>query len=221
MDATESPAALPARIHRVLQRNIDVRRVAGRPATSFAIHRCTDAGRHLEARVDEMGFPGGLPRTITVDLTGKLPPQARRIRITTNLQIYWDQVLVDNGPEQPNPIRITEAPLASATLAFRGYPRQVDGATPGDLTYYYDQASTTGPFSQFRGSYTRYGDVTSLLTQIDDRFAIFGTGEDIDAEFSAAPLPPLPPGWTRDYFFYANGFVKDMDFYEATPFTVA
>ena len=72
---------------------------------------------------------------------------------------------MDNGPEQPNRIRTTELPLASATLAFRGYPRQVDGATPGDLTYYYDQASTTGPFSQFRGSYTRYGDVTSLLQQ--------------------------------------------------------
>ena len=171
--------------------------------------------------VDDMGFPAGLPRTITVDLTGKLPPRTRRIRITTNLQIYWDQVLVDNGPEQRDRIPLTELPLASATLGFRGYPRQVEGAIPGDLTYYYDQTSVTGPFSQFRGSYTRYGDVTSLLTQIDDRFVIFGTGEDIDAEFSAALLPPPAAGWTRDYFFYANGFVKDMDFYEATPFTVA
>jgi hypothetical protein len=34
-------------------------------------------------------------------------------------------------------------------------------------------------------------------------------------------MPPLAPGWKRDYFFYANGFVKDMDFYEASPFTVA
>src|SRR5271166_1905664 len=79
--------------------------------------------------VDDMGFPAGLPRTITVDLTGKLPPLARRIRITTNLQIYWDQVLVDNGPQQPDRIRMAELPLASATLAFRGYPQQVDGAT--------------------------------------------------------------------------------------------
>ena len=46
-----------------------------------------------------MGFPAGLPRTIVVDLTGKLPAGARRIRITTNLQIYWDRVRVDNGPE--------------------------------------------------------------------------------------------------------------------------
>jgi tetratricopeptide (TPR) repeat protein len=171
--------------------------------------------------VDEMGFPAGLPRTITVDLTGKLPASAHKIRITSNLQIYWDQVLVDNGPAREDEVRTTELSLAKATLGFRGYPRQVDGATPGDLTYYYEQASTTGPFSRFRGSYTQYGDVTPLLTSIDNHFVIFGTGEDIDAEFDAAALPPLPQGWTRDYFFYANGFVKDMDFYEATPFTVA
>ena len=171
--------------------------------------------------VDDMGFPAGLPRTIIVDLTGKLPVGAEKIRITTNLQIYWDQVLVDNGPARENAVRTTELPLAAATLGFRGYPRQVDGETPGDLTYHYEQASSTGPFSRFRGSYTQYGDVTSLLTSIDNHFAVFGTGEDIDAEFDTAALPSLPSGWKRDYFFYANGFVKDMDFYEAIPFTVA
>ena len=171
--------------------------------------------------VEDMGFPAGLPRTITVDLTSKLPAGAHNIRITTNLQIYWDQVLVDNGPARESTVRTTELPLAAATLGFRGYPRQVDGETPGDLTYHYEQASTTGPFSRFRGSYTQYGDVTSLLTSIDNHFAVFGTGEDIDAEFDAAALPSLPAGWKRDYFFYANGFVKDMDFYEAIPFTVA
>jgi tetratricopeptide (TPR) repeat protein len=171
--------------------------------------------------VDEMGFPAGLPRTITVDLTGKLPTGAQKIRITSNLQIYWDEVMVDNGPKRESEVRTTELPLTQATLGFRGYPRQVDGETPGDLTYHYDEVSTTGPFSRFRGSYTQYGDVTTLLTSIDDKFAIFGTGEDIDAEFDTAALPPLPEGWKRDYFFYANGFVKDMDFYEAIPFTVA
>ena len=78
-----------------------------------------------------------------------------------------------------------------------------------------------GRSRNFAEAIHRYGDVTSLLQNVDDRFVIFGTGEDIDAEFSAASLPPLAAGWTRDYFFYANGFVKDMDFYEATPFTVA
>src|SRR6185369_11597377 len=50
--------------------------------------------------MDDMGFPAGLPRTIVVDLTGKLAPGTRKIRISTNLQIYWDQVLLDNAPDR-------------------------------------------------------------------------------------------------------------------------
>ena len=171
--------------------------------------------------LDDMGFPAGLPRTIVVDLTGKLPPGTRRIRLVTNLQIYWDQALVDNGAQAPQLMRRTELPLASAQLAFRGYPEQLDGKTPGDLTYNYQHISQTGPFIRSRGSYTRYGEVTPLLKSIDEAFVVFGSGEDIDVEFSTAALPPLKPGWKRDYFFYANGFVKDMDFYEGSPFTVA
>ena len=168
----------------------------------------------------DMGFPAGLPRTITVDLTGKLPPETRRLRIVTNLQIYWDQVLVDNGPDRASEIRSTELPLALSTLEFRGYPQQIEQKSPGDLTYRYDRISATGPFARQRGEYTHYGDVTPLLKTVDNHFVIFGSGEDIDAEFSTATLPPLPANWKRDYFFYANGYVKDMDFYEASPFTV-
>lgn len=171
--------------------------------------------------IDDMGFPAGLPRTIVVDLSHKLPVGTRRIRLTTNLQIYWDQILVDNGPDAARNMRETELSLGTAHLAFRGYPQQIDGATPGDLTYRYDRISTTGPFQWQRGNYTHYGNVTPLLKKPDNQYVIFGSGEEIDAEFSATSLPALPAHWKRDYFFYANGFVKDMDFYEALPFTVA
>ena len=50
---------------------------------------------------------------------------------------------------------------------------------------------------------------------------MFGSGEEIAAEFDATKLPALPAHWKRDYFFYANGFVKDMDWWDASPFTVA
>ncbi|MGC2617779.1 MAG: FG-GAP-like repeat-containing protein, partial [Acidobacteriaceae bacterium] len=113
--------------------------------------------------VQDMGFPAGLPRTIVVDLTGKLPSGTRKIRITTNLQIYWDQAQVDNGPDVLDRVRQTEVPLATAHLAFRGYPKQEEGKTPGDLTYDYSKISATGPFLWARGLYTRYGDVTPLL----------------------------------------------------------
>ncbi|MGD0829735.1 MAG: FG-GAP-like repeat-containing protein [Terracidiphilus sp.] len=168
---------------------------------------------------DDVGFPAGLERTIVVDLTGKLPPGARKIRLVTNLQIYWDQVLID---QSANAKAITsELPLAAATLHFRGYPTQIDGASPGDLDYDYDRVSLTGPFQHQRGNYTRMGNVLPLLTAIDDRYVIFGSGEEIAAEFDAATLPVLPAHWKRDYFFYANGYVKDMDWWDASPFTVA
>ena len=72
-----------------------------------------------------------------------------------------------------------------ATLHFRGYPKQIEGASPGDLDYDYDRVSLTGPFQHQRGNYTRFGDVTALLKGIDDRYAIFGSGEEIAAEFDA------------------------------------
>jgi tetratricopeptide (TPR) repeat protein len=168
---------------------------------------------------NDVGFPAGLERTIVVDLTGKLPAGTRRIRLMTNLEVYWDQVLIDNHSEAE--ARTAEVPLALATLHFRGYPKQMEGSSPGDLDFDYDRVSLTGPFQRQRGTYTRMGDVTALVSGIDDRYAIFGSGEEIAAQFDATKLPALPAHWTRDYFFYANGFVKDMDWWDASPFTVA
>ena len=39
-------------------------------------------------------------------------------------------------------------------------------------------------------------------------------------DFDPKALPELSAGWTRDYFFYADGFEKDLDFYAADAFTV-
>jgi hypothetical protein len=55
----------------------------------------------------------------------------------------------------------------------------------------------------------------------DDQFVIFGAGEEIAAQFDTAGLPALPAHWKRDYFFYASGYEKDMDWWDALPFTVA
>jgi len=167
----------------------------------------------------EAGFPAGLQRTIVVDLTGKLPSGTRKIRLVSNLEIFWDQVLIDNNPEAET--RATDVPLTLATERFRGYPTQIEGKSPGDLDYDYDRISLTGPFQHQRGNYTRLGDVTRLVNGIDDRYAIFGSGEEIAVEFDSAKLPALPQGWKRDYFFYANGYVKDMDWWDAMPFTVS
>ena len=95
--------------------------------------------------MDDMGFPAGLPRTTVADLTGKLPRGTRFLRMTTNLQIYWDQLLVDTTLPEDGSIRSASAPLRAAKLAFHGYPRLVNKESPGDFTFVYDQATRPGP----------------------------------------------------------------------------
>jgi hypothetical protein len=169
--------------------------------------------------LDDAGFPAGLERTIVVDLTAKLPVGTRRVRLMTNLQIYWDQVQIDQS--EGAEARTTELPLSAAALHFRGFPKEIDLPSPGDLDYNYDIVSLTGPFQHERGNYTHLGNVTPLVQANDDRFVIFGAGEEIAAQFDTAALPTLPANWKRDYFFYANGYEKDMDWWDALPFTVA
>jgi len=166
--------------------------------------------------VDDVGFPAGGARTMTADLTGKLPPGTRRIRITTNLQIYWDNILIsrtnqDNSRDQN--ARLTVVPLVRADLNFHGFPLKIEGQPPGNVKYIYEEASVTGPYTRPAGAYTRYGDVRSLLESVDDKFVVFGSGDEVALDFDPAQLPALPRGWVRDYFFVANGYEKDMDFY--------
>ena len=169
--------------------------------------------------LEDAGFPAGLERTIVVDLTDKLPAGTRRVRLMTNLQIYWDQVLIDQSENAES--RTTELPLVAAALHFRGFPKEIDLPSPGDLDYNNDVVSLTGPFQRERGNYTHLGEVTPLVQANDNRFVIFGAGEEIAAQFDMAALPSLPFGWKRDYFFYASGYEKDMDWWDALPFTVA
>ncbi len=166
--------------------------------------------------VDDMGFPAGGARTMTADLTGKFPPGTRRIRITTNLQIYWDNILISRTSQdrsEDQSARLTPVPLARAELNFHGFPLKIEGQPPGNVKYIYEKASATGPYTRPAGAYTRYGDVRPLLDSIDDKFVVFGSGDEVALDFDPAKLPALPGGWVRDYFFVANGYEKDMDFY--------
>ena len=169
--------------------------------------------------VDDMGFPAGLERTMIADLSGKIPAGTRRIRIVNNLKIYWDAIQIDQTPEQHN-VHVSEVPLASAALEFLGFPKEIRLTPASDTKYSYAKRSMTGPYARAAGNYTRYGDVKSLLRTADDHFVIFSSGEGVKLDFDAKSLPAVPAGWVRDYFFFADGFEKDMDFYAAHAFTV-
>ncbi len=169
--------------------------------------------------VEDMGFPAGLERTMVADLTGKLPAGTRRIRIVNNLKVYWDAIRIDQTPDARE-VRVAQVPLAEAALDFVGYPRETRLKPASDTIYSYTRRSMTGPYARAAGNYTRYGDVYDLLRASDDRFVVFGSGEGLKLEFDPRQLPALPEGWVRDYFFYADGFEKDLDFYAAHAFTV-
>src|SRR2546426_2465976 len=135
-----------------------------------------DANGKWRRVVDDMGFPAGLERTMVADLSGKIPPGVRRIRIVTNLKIYLDAVRIDQTPDTKD-IRVTEVPLVGAALDFLGYPREIRGTPASDTWYSFSNRSPTGPYVRAAGNYTRYGDVKDLLRAPDDRFAVFGSGE--------------------------------------------
>jgi tetratricopeptide (TPR) repeat protein len=191
---------------------------AGLEATSPYVEALGINGKWKRV-INDMGFPAGGPRTMTADLTGKLPPGTRKIRITANLQVYWDSILIDRAeqvfPPQTQSPRLTNVPLVKADLDFHGYPLKIEGKPAGNVRYVYEKASATGPYTRPAGTYTRYGDVLPLLTATDDKLAVFGSGDEVQLDFDPSNLPALPKGWVRDYFFAANGYEKDMDFYAA------
>ncbi len=184
---------------------------AGVESVSPYVEALDTTGKWIRV-IDDMGFPAGGPRTMTADLSGKLPVATRRIRITTNLQIYWNSILIDRT-NQNQDVRLTPVPLARADLGFHGFPLKIEGAPPGNVMYVYEKTSPTGPYTRPAGAYTRYGDVLPLVNSLDDRLVVFGSGDEVALDFDPSKLPALPRDWVRDYFFVANGYEKDMDFY--------
>ena len=85
------------------------------------------------------GYPAGLPRMMTLDLTGKLGGTRCVLRIRTNMECYYDQAFVAvRDPAAEKALRVTSIPVTRAVLGYRGYTREVspDGEQP--LLYDYD-----------------------------------------------------------------------------------
>jgi len=165
------------------------------------------------------GYPAGLPRTMTLDVTGVVTPERPLFRLRTNLEVYWDRVTlgVDRGEGRA---RVHRLAPSRAELRERGYPREYspDGALP--RLYDYGLLDPGYPFKLMGGDYTRFGDVTPLLEAADDRYVIFGKGDEVTLRYDAAALPVPTPETRRTFLLYAAGWCKDMDPYTAFPETV-
>lgn len=172
----------------------------------------------------EMGFPAGLPRTMTLDVS-KLPlREDGRLRIRSNMEVFWDRIFVAvdvAGVDEAGPgLRETTLECARAEMRYLGYPREYspDGSPPN--LYDYRLLDHGLPMKNMNGRLTRFGDVCELLRETDDRYAILGRGEEIALAFDATSLPTLPEGWARTLVLLSVGYCKDTDLYTAFPHTV-
>jgi hypothetical protein len=157
----------------------------------------------------DMGMPAGKPKTIAVPL--HFISQSRKLRIVTSLCVYWDEIFLSETAA-PAEARQQQLPLASADLHFRGFSQSViNPERKQPDTFLYKNVETTSFWNPTPGIYTRYGDVRELLTDVDDRLTIMGSGDELSLLFDASNLPPLPPGWTRDFLLKVDGWAKDRD----------
>jgi tetratricopeptide (TPR) repeat protein len=162
--------------------------------------------------VHEAGYPAGINHTMTLDLTGKLQPGDRTIRIATNMDLSWDRVFLA-AHRAEIPLKLKEVRPQSGELHYLGYPRAYspDGRRPNLLDYANIDRSDT--WLRMPGAYTRYGEVTELVQSADDQFVILASGDEVTLRFSANALGPVPAGCVRTFLLKSDSFCKDMDLY--------
>ncbi len=160
--------------------------------------------------IESVGLPTSKGLVVPVELTGRfLSANDYRVRLSTNLCVYFDRVFVGLDDRAAECIE-TRLSVAAAELRYRGFSR-MQRDERGFETFDYQQVSPVGNWSPPQGMLTRYGEVTELLGAADNRYVIFGPGDELAMRFDARGLPALREGWRRSFVFYAVGWVKDGD----------
>jgi tetratricopeptide (TPR) repeat protein len=159
-----------------------------------------------------LGFPAGRKKTVLFNLTGLFKSGApHRVRIRTNLEIYWDQLEWAVGlPDAP--VKMVRLTPSSVDLHYRGYSvvnGPEFGAAP-EVPDYYRLFSTKQAWRDLEGYYTRFGEVSELLQAIDDRYVIVASGDEMSFRFPEQPPPPV--GYVRDFILMGDGWIKDGDY---------
>lgn len=177
-----------------------------------------DASGKWQTVNPDMGMPSGKPKTIAVPL--KFLSASRKLRIVTNLCVYWDEIFLSENSGAPQ-VDQREAALLSADLGFRGFSEsRIDPERKQPDTYIYSSVSPTSYWNPTPGLYTRYGDVRELAADVDDKPIVMGSGDQLKLRFRADAFPALPAGWIRDYLLKVDGWAKDSDPNTAFPNSV-
>lgn len=158
-----------------------------------------------------LGFPAGRKKICLFDLSHVFRAGTpRRLRLRTNLEIYWDAFAWAVGLPGAQ-VNVQRLSPDTADLHYRGYSviNQADDSSP-EVPDYNRLAGTTERWRDLIGYYTRFGDVRELLARADDRYVIMNAGDELAVRFAAPPAPPA--GWVRDFVIAGDGWIKDGDY---------
>jgi hypothetical protein len=185
---------------------------AGVPTITPVLERLGDDGKWKD--LGEIGFPAGLPRVMTKEVTGLVEGPSCRLRIRTNLQIQWDEIAIAPlagiaKPGDKGRVRVMNLAPSKATLAARGFMKELKPYGPTGPVEYDDSQTERVEVTPWRGMLTRLGDVTDLLVKDDDQFVVAGPGEEVTIAFDAIKLPPVPADYARSYVLRSWGYSKD------------
>jgi hypothetical protein len=169
-----------------------------------------DGKRGWRVARDRIGFPAGKNKTILLRLDGlDGPGVARRFRLRTNLEIFWDALHYARGRDDAEVKKTALLPVA-ADLQSRGILEMTQANPSSPELPHYDRVITRRQvWRDLIGYHTRFGDIRELLERVDDRYAILTAGDDVALRFAVPPGPA--PGWTRDFVWVSDGWVKDGD----------
>jgi len=147
--------------------------------------------------------PPEFSRPYAFDVSGIWVSDSRKVRLTFLFKTLVDWIAVDTSADVP--VSVSEVPMLDAELRARG----IDPTVGSPEVYEYVYGEPTGDTEYFAGAYTRFGDVTALLSDIDDRFVIFGGGDEVALRFDATAESAPADGTSRRYLMYTHGYYKD------------
>lgn len=156
-----------------------------------------------------MGFPGGKPKTIIVDVSSQLKATTKSVRIATSCELYWDQIAFINAEFEPIE-NLKSLPIVSADLHYRGFSELLPRRRDQPHWYDYKNVSTLTKWNPLAGKFTRYGDCAELIKQDDDRMVVMVSGDEITLHFKA-DLKSVPEGFVREFVLHSTGWDKDAD----------
>ena len=153
---------------------------------------------------------------MTLDLTGKLRPTDRKLRIESNMELYWDCIfLAQHLPGarlalKTSPVRsaiYTRSATRANTLPTGGKPTLLD----------YDNVDQSTGWKLMDGDYTRYGEVGELLAEADDCYVIMAHGDEVTLRFPVKAFGPVPRDCCRTFLLKTDSYCKDMDLHTCAP----